>query len=164
MSEGVSAWWKERRSSISDSMNLLPGNQPSYCPSMSYTTRLYGFAICLGLGILVAILSCIFIFFLNFVAFGVMYTVGNLLSIGSSLFLMGPIRQIKSMCAPVRFDPRKKKVLFLTFFILQTDHDACFFLFHGTDSVLRLLFESGDLGELKAEDTNCCFLVVLLIR
>lgn len=68
----ISEWWSERRSSVSDSMNLLPGNQPSYCPSMSYKTRLYGFAICFVLGVLISLLSCIFVFFFNFVAFGVM--------------------------------------------------------------------------------------------
>ena len=89
-------------SSLSDSLGLLPGNQPQYCPSMTYKQRVYGFAICLGLGILVALLSCIFVWTLNFVAFGVMYTVGNLLSIGSSMFLCGPIKQFKNMVKPVR--------------------------------------------------------------
>ncbi len=102
MSGGIGSWFSEKRDSVTDGLNLLPGNQPSYCPSMTYTQRLYGFAICLGIGILISILSCIFIFFLNFVAFGVMYTFGNLCSIGSSLFLMGPLRQIKSMCQTVR--------------------------------------------------------------
>ena len=31
-----------------------------------------------------------------------MYTFGNLLSIGSSAFIVGPVKQIKSMCKPVR--------------------------------------------------------------
>jgi hypothetical protein len=102
MSSGVGSWFSEKRDSVADGLNLLPGNQPSYCPSMTYTQRLYGFGICLGLGILISILSCVFIFFLNFTGFGVMYTFGNLCSIGSSLFLMGPLRQIKSMCQTVR--------------------------------------------------------------
>ena len=100
--DDVKGWFSEKHESARDSLGLLPGNQPSYCPSMTYTQRMYGFAICLGLGILVSLLSCIFIFFLDFVAFGVTYTIGNLMSIGSSLFLSGPVRQIQSMCRPVR--------------------------------------------------------------
>ena len=89
---------------LGDSLGLLPGTgqAASCCPSLSYKHRLYGFGICLGLGVLVSLLSCIFIFTLNFVAFGVMYTFGNLCSIGSSLFLSGPVKQLRSMCRPVR--------------------------------------------------------------
>ncbi len=97
---GVGAWFSDTKQSVSDSLNLLPGSQPSYCPSMSYTQRLYGFAICLGVGVLIALLSCIFIFTLNFVAFGVMYTLGNLCSLSSSLFLLGPLRQVLVLGSP----------------------------------------------------------------
>merc|ERR1712130_158374 len=100
--DGVRGWFSEKRDSVSDSLGLLPSQQPQYCPSLTYTQRLYGFGICLGLGILIAILSCIFVFFLMFVPFGVMYTFGNLLSLGSSMFLVGPVKQIKNMCKPVR--------------------------------------------------------------
>jgi hypothetical protein len=89
-----------KRSEATDSMTLI--QQPSYLPTMTWTQRLYGFGICVGCGILCSLLSCIFIFSINFTAFAVMYTLGNLLAIGSSLFLMGPMRQLKSMCQPVR--------------------------------------------------------------
>lgn len=53
-------------------------------------------------GILCGVLSTIFIFTLDFTAFAVMYTFGNIAAIGSSLFLMGPLRQLQSMCQTVR--------------------------------------------------------------
>merc|ERR1711904_60641 len=60
--------------------------------------RLYGFGICLGLGILLSLLSSLFLFPVPRVKkFATCYTLGNCLSIGCTCFLMGPWNQIKNM-------------------------------------------------------------------
>ena len=69
--------------------------------SLSRTNRLIGFATCLAMG-----------FFFNFLAvsvflviprkFAIAFTLGNMMSIGSTMFLMGPWAQIKKMCSPER--------------------------------------------------------------
>jgi len=38
----------------------------------------------------------------NFTAFAVLYTFGNILSLASTGFLVGPLRQLKSMFDPTR--------------------------------------------------------------
>lgn len=64
---------------------------------LSWTTRIYGFGICLATGIVFSLVGSIMLFFLNFVAFGVLYSLGNIISIFASLFVVGPMRQLKSM-------------------------------------------------------------------
>jgi len=66
--------------------------------------RLYGFGICLGLGILLSLLSSFFLFPIPRVKkFATCYTLGNMLSIGCTCFLMGPWKQMKNMFKGHRF-------------------------------------------------------------
>ncbi|WZN61856.1 SFT2-like vesicle transport protein [Chloropicon roscoffensis] len=66
--------------------------------SLTKMQRLYGFGICLGIGILLSLLSTMFLFPVPRVKkFATCYTLGNLLSIGCTCFLMGPWKQIKNM-------------------------------------------------------------------
>lgn len=66
--------------------------------SLTKMQRLYGFGICLGLGILLSLLSSLFLFPVPRVKkFATCYTLGNLLSIGCTCFLMGPVKQIRNM-------------------------------------------------------------------
>ena len=66
------------------------------CPSLSFKQRLWGFGICfvagLGLGVIGA-----FMLFVNIIAFAVLYSIGNVLALCSTLFLVGPVRQLKNM-------------------------------------------------------------------
>ncbi|URE11336.1 Got1/Sft2-like family [Musa troglodytarum] len=62
--------------------------------------RLYGFAICLSAGLACTILSMLVFF--NPIKFGIAFTFGNLLALGSTAFLIGPKRQIDMMLDPVR--------------------------------------------------------------
>ncbi|ONK57785.1 uncharacterized protein A4U43_C09F4070 [Asparagus officinalis] len=62
--------------------------------------RLYGFAICLSAGLACTFLSMLV--FLNPIKFGVTFTFGNLLALGSTAFLIGPKRQVTMMLDPVR--------------------------------------------------------------
>ncbi|XP_072970953.1 uncharacterized protein [Typha angustifolia] len=62
--------------------------------------RLYGFAICLAAGLACTFLSMLVFF--NPVKFGITFTFGNLLALGSTAFLIGPKRQVFMMLDPVR--------------------------------------------------------------
>ncbi|KAG8383333.1 hypothetical protein BUALT_Bualt04G0001600 [Buddleja alternifolia] len=62
--------------------------------------RMYGFAICLASGISCTLLSMLVFF--NPVKFGITFSFGNLLALGSTGFLIGPKRQVTMMLDPVR--------------------------------------------------------------
>ncbi|XP_058779321.1 uncharacterized protein LOC131653250 [Vicia villosa] len=62
--------------------------------------RLYGFAICFATGVTCTLLSMLV--FLKPIKFGITFTLGNLLSLGSTAFLIGPKRQVSMMLDPVR--------------------------------------------------------------
>ena len=68
------------------------------CPNLTFRQRLYGFGICLGIGYLISLGSVVFFHKLvagNPIPFAVNYTLGNLISLGSTAFLIGPRRQLK---------------------------------------------------------------------
>lgn len=76
------------------------------CPQLTYQQRLIGFATCYILGYLITFMS--FNFFIELVEgnplpFVMLYTVGNIISLFSSMFLCGPKRQLKNM-----FDNKRK--------------------------------------------------------
>eukprot|EP00803_Ostreobium_quekettii_P006122 evm.model.scf_421.4 EVM.evm.TU.scf_421.4 scf_421:26143-32062(-) len=63
--------------------------------TLSKTQRLYGFSICAGIGLCFTILG--FVFWFVPTTFAILYTLGSLLLFGSTFFLMGPWRQLKSI-------------------------------------------------------------------
>ncbi|XP_076163265.1 vesicle transport protein SFT2A isoform X1 [Ptiloglossa arizonensis] len=71
--------------------------------TLSWSTRIKGFAICFIVGILCSFLGS-FALFLNkgLTVFAVFYTLGNIISLASTCFLMGPFNQIKKMFAATR--------------------------------------------------------------
>ena len=72
----------------------------SACPSLPVKYRIIGFISCLVIGFAISLLSS---FLLMFSAvfkpykFAILFTFGNLNSLASSFFLVGPCRQLKSM-------------------------------------------------------------------
>lgn len=68
--------------------------------TLSRKQRLYGFAACLLLGFFCSVLSMLV--FLHPAKFAVTFTFGNLLYLGSTCFLIGPLQQLKMMLDPVR--------------------------------------------------------------
>jgi hypothetical protein len=71
--------------------------------SLSWSTRIKGFLACFVVGVCISILSTVmFALTYNLVTFSVLYTLGNLVALSSTLFLMGPINQVKRMFAPTR--------------------------------------------------------------
>ncbi|KAA8531279.1 hypothetical protein F0562_005988 [Nyssa sinensis] len=68
--------------------------------TLSTKQRLYGFVTCFVAGLTCTLLSMLVFF--NPIKFGITFTFGNLLSIGSTAFLIGPKRQVTMMLDPVR--------------------------------------------------------------
>merc|ERR1711998_641404 len=76
----------------------------SDCFEMTWEQRLLGFAFCLAGGMVlnsVAVLRLSQLLLGNARPFAVCFTTGNILSILSSFFLMGPMRQIEKMCGDI---------------------------------------------------------------
>ncbi len=72
--------------------------------TLSYSTRIKGFAACFVLGAVISVLALVtFSITLNLFTFGVLYTLGNVVALASTLFLMGPTNQIKRMFAKERW-------------------------------------------------------------
>ena len=87
-----------------DMMSDLEDQLSGCCPTMSKTQRLYGAISCMALGAVVSFLSTITFWGgkKHLSQFAVLYSVGNVLSMCSSGFIIGPCRQLKVMCMPVR--------------------------------------------------------------
>lgn len=79
----------------------------NYLPSLSYKQRLIGFIITFGIAILIIVLSFIGIalIFFSTALFAVFYTIGNILLIISTGFLIGFFKQIKNMFKKKRIIP-----------------------------------------------------------
>jgi len=71
--------------------------------TLSWSTRIKGFAACFTLGFVFSLLST-FLMFLpgGLTIFVVLYTLGNLMALGSTCFLMGPMKQLEKMFAATR--------------------------------------------------------------
>eukprot|EP00762_Andalucia_godoyi_P007473 ANDGO_07847.mRNA.1 Protein transport protein SFT2 len=72
--------------------------------TMSRTQRFYGFLICMSAGLLCSFLAALYLpsIIVNPRKFALVYTLGNVLSIGSTMFLVGPWEQLRKMMAPTR--------------------------------------------------------------
>ncbi|KAL7702877.1 Got1/Sft2-like family [Lotmaria passim] len=81
----------------------LTDSQESLCPSLTFKQRLQGCGICAGFGLLCLILSWVCVVLLQYVLFGLVFTVGSLSLLGSTFFLAGPVRQFKSMFSEGRW-------------------------------------------------------------
>lgn len=80
---------------------LVRANQAS---TLSWGARVRGFIICFILGVFCSILGTCLLWVPGFglAVFAVLYSVGNLCALGSTMFLVGPLRQVKNMCAKER--------------------------------------------------------------
>ncbi|URE46995.1 Got1/Sft2-like family [Musa troglodytarum] len=68
--------------------------------SLSPLQRLYGFAASLVVGLAFMLLSLVV--FYKPIKFAIMFTFGNILAVGSTAFLIGPVQQARMMLDPVR--------------------------------------------------------------
>ena len=76
------------------------------CPSLTFRQRLYGFALCFCVGVSISVTS-LFSFSQLLLGhpmpFAIKYTVGNVLSLVSMCFLVGPNRQLRNMTSSTRW-------------------------------------------------------------
>ncbi|XP_030316810.1 vesicle transport protein SFT2B [Calypte anna] len=72
--------------------------------TLGWGTRVKGFVACFALGCLFSLLGSCFLWIpkKGLMLFAAFYTLGNIASIGSTLFLMGPMKQLKRMFEPTR--------------------------------------------------------------
>ncbi|XP_064618177.1 vesicle transport protein SFT2B-like [Liolophura sinensis] len=72
--------------------------------TLSWSTRLKAFCFCFVLGVCMSVLGSALLFVgrNGLVLFAVFYTLGNMLSLASTCFLMGPLKQVKKMFAQTR--------------------------------------------------------------
>ncbi|XP_003565638.1 vesicle transport protein SFT2B isoform X2 [Brachypodium distachyon] len=75
------------------------GDTEGLC-SLSPLQRVYGFAACLVAGLALMMLSLLV--FARPIKFAVMFTFGNIMAVGSTVFVMGPNQQLRMMLDPVR--------------------------------------------------------------
>lgn len=80
---------------------LERANQAS---TLAWGTRMKGFLICFVLGVFCSILGTCMLWIPGFglAVFAVLYSVGNICALASTMFLIGPCRQLKTMCAKER--------------------------------------------------------------
>ncbi|CAL9696056.1 unnamed protein product [Knipowitschia caucasica] len=72
--------------------------------TLSWPTRIRGFVVCFifGVGCTILGVGCLFLPKIGITLFIVFYTFGNLCTLGSTMFLMGPMKQLKRMCDKTR--------------------------------------------------------------
>jgi hypothetical protein len=93
---------------------------------------LKGFLICFIGGFFLSLLGSVMLFFFNYKAFAIFYSLGSVTSIGSTMFLMGPVKQIKSMFSSTR--------VIATVVMLASIVLTVFFAIHAKKAGLALLF------------------------
>jgi len=88
---------------FSSDQGTMDNENPFTCFTLSRTERLYGFGICFVTGFVISILSTLCLMSGNIPGFAAMYTIGNIVSLMSTGFLVGFAKQVKTMFAPVRW-------------------------------------------------------------
>ncbi|KAF5402539.1 Vesicle transport protein [Paragonimus heterotremus] len=85
-----------------DEQGILSSVESSF--NLSWSTRIKGFIFCFVIGILLSLLGAMFLWVpvKGLILFALFYTLGNVFSIGSTIFLMGPANQCKRMFQETR--------------------------------------------------------------
>ncbi|KAM9334247.1 vesicle transport protein SFT2B-like [Symphorus nematophorus] len=80
---------------------LERANQAS---TLAWGTRMKGFLICFVLGVFCSVLGTCMLWIpgIGLAVFAVLYSVGNICALASTMFLIGPCRQLQTMCAKER--------------------------------------------------------------
>ncbi|KAG2446533.1 hypothetical protein HYH02_008520 [Chlamydomonas schloesseri] len=71
--------------------------QLSDATTLSWKNRLIGFGCCFGFGILLTLVSIPMLWTMQLTKFAVIYSVGSVVSVISTMFLMGPVKQCQRM-------------------------------------------------------------------
>ena len=87
--------------------------------TLSWSTRIKGFGICFGLGLFISILGAIMFYTGSVTKFAILYSLGNIIALSSTCFLMGPVAQIKRMFSSSRWLATVLMLFFLVMTILS---------------------------------------------
>ena len=92
----------------------------SACPSMPVKHRIAGFIVCFILGFALSILSTVLFIIgsLEAYKFAILFSLGNICSLLSSLFLIGPCRQLKRMFEKTRIAATILVLFFIAFTLI----------------------------------------------
>ena len=92
----------------------------SACPSMPVKHRIAGFIVCFILGFALSILSTVLFIIgsLEAYKFAIFFSLGNICSLLSSLFLIGPCRQLKRMFEKTRIAATILVLFFIAFTLI----------------------------------------------
>ncbi|KAG7463482.1 hypothetical protein MATL_G00176990 [Megalops atlanticus] len=85
-----------------DDINILQAaNEAS---SLGWGTRVKGFIACFVIGVVCSVLGVCMLWIprIGLALFAIFYTLGNFASLCSTMFLMGPLKQLKKMCEKTR--------------------------------------------------------------
>ena len=106
---------------VMDKVKLMAGMEPDNppelldelndCFQLSRMQRLYGFAICVSAGLFCSFLSSLM--WTRPTKFAILYTMGNILSLGSTGFLTGFVAQAKNMFKGTRLLPSRSQIMTL---------------------------------------------------
>lgn len=104
----IKSWFSEASNSdtaqiVNDTLGVNNNEEEgSMCPTMDLSTRIQAFAFTFGIGIILSIGGTINLWLVNYPAFAILYSLGSIVSIVSSMFLRGPMAQLKAMADPTR--------------------------------------------------------------
>ncbi len=107
------------------------------CPQLTYQQRMIGFGACFLIGYLITFSS--FNYFEDLIAgnpvpFVIIYTLGNIMSLLSSMFLCGPKRQVQRM-----FDDKRKITTIVYLSTLAASIIICLIPFDATAKLIILV-------------------------
>ncbi|PNH10950.1 Vesicle transport protein SFT2B [Tetrabaena socialis] len=71
--------------------------------TLTWKQRLIGFGCCFGFGVLLTLISIPMLWTVQITKFAILYSVGSVISVLSTLFLMGPVKQFQRMFEEKRF-------------------------------------------------------------
>uniref|UniRef100_A0A8C9LBG9 Vesicle transport protein n=1 Tax=Pavo cristatus TaxID=9049 RepID=A0A8C9LBG9_PAVCR len=107
--------------------------------TLSFGTRVKWFAICFIAGVACSILGTALLWLPKGIKlFAVFYTLGNIAALASTCFLMGPLKQLKTMFEPKRLIA----TLVMLVNILFSFSPLCSFLYHLTHHFIVLMHMS----------------------
>uniref|UniRef100_A0A7N4UZR4 Vesicle transport protein n=1 Tax=Sarcophilus harrisii TaxID=9305 RepID=A0A7N4UZR4_SARHA len=110
-------------------------------PSLSWGTRIKGFAACFAIGIVFSLMGTFLLWVprKGLVLFAAFYTLGNIASLGSTIFLMGPMKQLKRMFEPTRLIATIVMLLCLALTLCSAFWVSIVFFASGLSLVIDLL-------------------------
>ena len=94
---------------------VAPANDSAFsgcCPKLTFRERVYGCIGCFLIGIVISMLSFVSWFAGHTATWAILYTLGNIISLCGSGFLLGPRRQLDgalavALCAPLPWSRRR---------------------------------------------------------